>query len=92
MRQAALLAATLALSACASLGGEPPVPAGAVAASHTEANGDVITEYRVGTSLRMVKVQPFRGPVYYLYDRDGDGIVDQAGDNPPRTYFKLFGW
>jgi hypothetical protein len=30
--------------------------------------------------------------VYYLYDTDGDGIVDKAGDNPPQTYFKLFRW
>ena len=67
-------------------------PADAVSATHTEANGDVVTEYRVGNQLRVVQVQPLRGPVYYLYDKDGDGIVDKADDNPPQTYFKLFSW
>ena len=92
MRNAAFLAiaSTLALVACATTG--PDIPAGATSATHTEANGDVVTEYRVGNSLRMVQVQPKRGPTYYLYDRDGDGIVDKAGDNPPQTYFKLFSW
>ena len=92
MRIAALtvLAATLALAACATT--SPDIPADAVAASRTEANGDTVTEYRVGNQLRAVKVQPARGPVYYLYDRDGDGVVDKAGDNPPQTYFELFSW
>jgi hypothetical protein len=91
MRNAAFaLAATLALGACATTG--PDIPEGAVPVTHTESNGDVITEYRVGNQLRVVEVQPLRGPKYYLYDRDGDGIVDKAGDNPPQTYFKLFSW
>jgi hypothetical protein len=84
------LAATLALGACATTG--PEIPADAVAATRTEANGDTITEYRVGNQLRVVEVHPARGPAYYLYDRDGDGVVDKAGDNPPQTYFKLFSW
>jgi hypothetical protein len=84
------LAATLALGACATTG--PEIPADAVAATRTEANGDTITEYRVGNQLRVVEVHPARGPAYYLYDRDGDGVVDMAGDNPPQTYFKLFSW
>ena len=59
----------------------------------TEANGDVITEYRIAGQLRAVRVQPSRGPVYYLYDRDGDGSIDnREGDNPPVTYFRLFEW
>ena len=91
MRNALLaIAATLTLGACASTG--PDIPGDAVPATRTEANGDVITEYRVGNQLRVVQVQPARGPAYYLYDRDGDGIVDKAGDNPPQTYYKLFGW
>lgn len=84
------IAATLALGACAATG--PGIPADAVPTTRTEANGDVITEYRVGNQLRVVEVHPQRGPAYYLYDRDGDGIVDKAGDNPPQTYFKLFSW
>ena len=92
MRKATILAiaGALVLGACATAG--PDIPADAVSATHTEANGDVVTEYRVGNQLRVVQVQPARGPVYYLYDRDGDGIVDKAGDNPPQTYFKLFSW
>ena len=92
MRNAAFLAiaATFVLGACATTG--PDILADAVSATHTEANGDVVTEYRVGNQLRVVQVQPLRGPAYYLYDRDGDGIVDKAGDNPPQTYFRLFSW
>ena len=93
MRKATILAiaiGALVLGACATAG--PDIPADAVSATHTEANGDVVTEYRVGNQLRVVQVQPLRGPVYYLYDKDGDGIVDKAGDNPPQTYFKLFSW
>ncbi len=91
MRHAVLLTATALLAACATLGGTPEIPEGAVGNTRTEANGDVVTEYRVGTELRMVKVEPARGPAYYLYDRDGDGRVDQD-DRAPMTYYKLFGW
>jgi len=87
-----LLTATLMLAACATTGSEADIPQDAVPSTRTEANGDVITEYRVGTQLRVVKVMPARGPTYYLYDRDGDGLVDKAGDNPPMTYYELFKW
>ena len=90
MRPALPALATLLLTACATT--TPDIPADAVPVTRTEANGDVITEYRVGRQLRVVEVRPARGPAYYLYDRDGDGIVDNAGDNPPQTWFKLFGW
>lgn len=82
----------LALAACATTGDPSQVPAGAVENTRTESNGDVVTEYRVGTQLRMVKVVPARGPTYYLYDRDGDGIVDKEGDREPMTYYRLFKW
>lgn len=82
----------LAIAGCTTLGGgAPDIPDDAVENSRTESNGDVITEYRVGTQLRMVKVVPARGPVYYLYDRDGDGIVDEDGKGP-QTYYELFKW
>ena len=85
-----VLSCALLLSACATA---PQVPDNAVAATHTESNGDVVTEYRVGGKLRMLEVKPLRGPTYYLYDRNGDGVVDSRdGDNPPQTYFKLFSW
>jgi len=52
----------------------------------------VITEYRVGGELRVVQVKPLRGPTYYLYVRDGRVMSTRDGDDPPQTYFKLFGW
>ncbi|MFT3761547.1 MAG: DUF2782 domain-containing protein [Pseudoxanthomonas sp.] len=91
-----LPALLLALAACAtnpSADGAPPVDVtGADVASHTADNGDVIEEYRVGTQLRMVKITPLRGPAYYLYDRNGDGTMDDNDKRAPMTYWKLFGW
>jgi Protein of unknown function (DUF2782) len=83
----------LSLGACASLGergAEADIPAGAVETVRTEANGDRITEYRVAGQLRIVKVQPPRGPAYYLQDRNGDGRPDDDKVSP--VYFKLFEW
>lgn len=92
MKNSLLVAAlALGLGACATMGGEPEIPEGAVENTRTESNGDVVTEYRVGTQLRLVKVVPSRGPTYYLEDRNGDGIVD-PDDKAPMTYFKLFEW
>ncbi|HJY35793.1 MAG TPA: DUF2782 domain-containing protein [Vicinamibacterales bacterium] len=82
----------LLLSACASMGGEPEIPAGAVESTRTAGNGDVISEYRVGGQLRMVRVQPVRGPVYYLMDQNGDGHVDRDKGELSPVYFKLYGW
>jgi outer membrane biogenesis lipoprotein LolB len=86
-----ILFATLLLAACAS---DPTasLPQDAVPVTHTESNGDVITEYRVAGTLKMVKVQPFRGPTYYVQDRDGDGKLDWQKDEAPMTYFKLYSW
>ena len=92
---ALMLLSLLALPACTTMGdpADPTaIPANAVPVTRTESNGDVVTEYRVSGQLRAVRVAPSRGPVYYLYDRDGDGTPDQPGDNAPQTYFKLFGW
>jgi len=95
-RRHAALAATALLAAllagCSTLGAEPAIPEGAVASTHTAANGDVISEYRVDGQLRMVRVQPARGPVYYLIDHDGDGHVDPKNGDLPLTYYKLYGW
>lgn len=95
--KALILAPLLLLGACATqMGGTaagiPEIPADATQAVRTEANGDVITEYRVGGQIRVVKVQPPRGLAYYLYDRDGQIVSTREGDNPPQTYFRLFDW
>ena len=93
MRIALPFALTLALAACATASPEEMLAQNAVPATRTEANGDVVTEYRVSGRLTMVKVVPARGPVYYIYDRNGDGVVNDADANGgPMTYYKLFSW
>ena len=93
MRLALPLAAAMLLAACATATPESTLPKDAIAATRTEANGDSITEYRVAGTLKMVKVVPLRGPTYYIYDRNGDGIVDaRDGKDGPLTYYKLFSW
>jgi hypothetical protein len=91
-----LPALLLCLAACASTPSPLPagveIPEGAVENVRIEANGDTITEYRVGGQLRLMHVQPPRGPGYYLYVRDGRVLSSRPGDNPPQTYFKLFSW
>ncbi len=87
----------LSLAACATTGGQnaadtpADIPPEAVAAVRTMDNGDVVTEYRVAGQLRVLKVQPRRGPTYYLYDRNADGRVDEERGTSP-IYFKLFEW
>lgn len=96
--QAALLSILLCgVAGCASV--DPMssdgsgVPPGAVESTRTEGNGDVVTEFRVAGALRAVRVQPVRGPVYYLYDDNGDGRIDRnTGGKGPLTYYKLFGF
>ena len=99
-RSARMLAALalLALAAgCATAPQDPtapPIPEGSEQATRTEANGDVVTQYRVGGSLAMVRVVPKNGPTYYVTDSDGDGRLDRNSDgtrNVP-VYFKLYGW
>jgi len=89
---ALVLATVLGASACTSTGSAsaPEIPEGAEQVTRTEANGDRITEYRINGQLRMVYVVPSRGAAYYLYDRGGK--PESTHDNPPQTYFKLFGW
>jgi len=87
-----ILTAVLGLSACATTQGTaaPDIPEGAEQATRTEANGDKITEYRINGQLRMLYVVPAQGAAYYLYDRGGR--PGSTHENPPQTYFKLFGW
>lgn len=86
------LACALLLSACVTLGGDSGIPEDAVETTRTEPNGDQITEFRVDGRLRALKVVPSRGPTYYLYDRNGDGVVDEERDGVQPVYFKLFEW
>ena len=88
-----LVAATLLLSACASMGDDAPqVPANAVESVHTESNGDVVSEYRVAGQLRMVKVQPARGMTYYMIDSNDDGRLDRTKGEVSPVYYKLYSW
>ena len=87
----------LALAACATTGRNadaPPVDVkGADIARKVMENGDIIEEYRVAGQLRMVKVTPARGAPFYLYDRNGDGRIDEKdSQGGPLTYYKLFRW
>jgi hypothetical protein len=41
-----------------------------------------IYEYRINGQLYMVKIQPIKGPAYYLVDRNGDGEFDSRSTDP----------
>lgn len=41
-----------------------------------------IYEYRINGQLYMVKIQPIKGPAYYMVDRDGDGEFDSRSTDP----------
>lgn len=91
------LTACLLLPACASvddMAGAPEIPADAVENIRTEANGDVVAEYRVGGRIAVVKITPANGPTYYLTDADGDGRLERTahGTRDVPVYFKLYGW
>ena len=94
--KALLCVPLLLLASCASTGstqGDPDVDlTGAEVAVRTEPNGDVIEEFRVAGQLRMVKVTPARGAPFYLYDRDGDGRMDNDKDGVSPVYWKLYSW
>ena len=91
-----LLTLLLALAGCATNDAAMDDPgidlAGAQVAVRTEANGDVIEEYRVGGQMRMVKVTPARGAPYFLFDRNSDGRMDDRRGNVSPVYWKLYGW
>jgi DNA/RNA endonuclease YhcR with UshA esterase domain len=98
MRLAALLSTAL-LAGCATSGAaldDPTANLGNAERSvRTEANGDVIEEYRIAGQLQVVKVTPSVGVTYYLIDNDGDGRVDATRGNNEGispVYYKLFGW
>jgi hypothetical protein len=97
-RVAFVLSVSALMAGCGTFAGadagNPQVPAGAVESTRTESNGDVVTEYRVGGTLAMVRIVPARGPTYFLTDADGDGRLDRTphGTRDAPVYFKLYGW
>lgn len=55
----------------------------------------VIEEYRVNGKLRYVKITPSKGKPYYMFDSNGDGVLDSREDdlaNPPINRWILFEW
>ena len=95
MRIALPALAALLLAACASVPDDPTLAlTDADIRTRTEANGDVISEYRVAGQLRIVKIVPKVGVTYYLIDDDNDGRLDRRrGEGPisPVNY-TLFKW
>jgi hypothetical protein len=89
-----LLAGLLVLAGCATNGGGggPVDVSGADVSKRALDNGDTVEEFRVGGQLRMVKVTPSRGAPYYMYDRDGDGRMDNDKDGVSPVYWKLYSW
>lgn len=55
----------------------------------------VIEEHRINGQLRYAKITPKKGKPYYLYDSNGDGVLDSRNndlDNPPIQRWILFQW
>lgn len=86
-----VLALAIAAGGCATVDDPTASLQNPDVSTRTEANGDVITEYRVSGRLQVVKVTPARGPTYYLMDNDGDGQPDDGAPVSP-VYWKLFEW
>ncbi|RDZ26358.1 DUF2782 domain-containing protein [Lysobacter silvisoli] len=93
---ASLAPLLLALAGCATMGGGDPTSGldGAEVTRRATQDGDSVEEYRVAGQLRVVKITPLRGPVYYLVDSDGDGTLDSSkGEGPiSPVQYKLFSW
>ena len=95
MRTLALATALVLLAGCATMANDPTASLrDARMVSRTDANGDVISEYRVAGLLRVVKIVPKSGVTYYLTDDDNDGRLDhRSGDGPINpVQYKIFGW
>ena len=100
MRTATALLALLlplAFAGCATTGAMDDPTAGLVnpeIRAQTLEGGDKLEEYRVAGQLRVVKITPVRGPVYYLVDNNADGILDSSkGEGPiSPVQYKLLTW
>ena len=82
---------SLSLASCATLNDPSRDLSGAVVTQRMAENGDLVSEYRVAGQLRLIKVQPSRGPAYFIKDENGDGVIDKRDGLAP-VYWKLFGW
>ena len=86
----------LTLSGCATTGGGDPTAGleNPEVRSRTVSGGDTIDEYYVAGQLRVVRITPARGPVYYLVDNNADGILDSSkGEGPiSPVQYKLLTW
>ena len=54
-----------------------------------------IEEHRVNGQLRYAKITPNKGAPYYMFDSDGDGVLDTRNnniENPPIQQWILFRW
>lgn len=84
------------LAGCATMGGGDPTAdlSNPEVTRRSTQGGDSVEEYRVAGQLRVVKITPLRGPVYYLVDSDGDGTLDSSkGEGPiSPVQYKLFSW
>ncbi|MDR2871161.1 MAG: DUF2782 domain-containing protein [Xanthomonadaceae bacterium] len=87
-----LLTSLLLMAAGCASSGHPVDVRNAEITTRAIENGDKVEEFRVGGQLRMVRVTPVRGPVYYLYDRDGDGRMDSDKDGVSPVYWQIYSW
>ena len=96
MRRLVPVFAAALVAGCASLPSDDPTLGldNAQVATRTLENGDVVSEYRVGGLLKVVKIVPRRGVTYYLTDDNGDGRLDRRrGEGPiSPVQYKIFGW
>ncbi len=73
----------------------PPELSGEPEVTIVHREGATIEEYRVGGQLRYAKIIPSRGAPYYMFDSDGDGMLDTRWndlDNPPVNQWILKRW
>jgi len=86
----------LAMAGCATMGADDPTVGlqNPEVRSRTDRSGDAIDEYYVAGQLRVVRITPARGPVYYLVDNNADGILDSSkGEGPiSPVQYKLLSW
>lgn len=86
----------LFLYGCATMGGGDPTAGlqNPEVRSRQVSGGDLIEEYYVAGQLRVVRITPARGPVYYLVDNNADGILDSSrGEGPiSPVQYKLLTW